>query len=987
MLEDNDYLLKYFFLYGIPERTKDILKFNYFDKNNNLSPIILSSYSAEGKTDLYEILQDQMNNNSYLKNNIFPKKATFLSEVKFPENIDDTPTVDIKENLFNQYIYEVSSFDQKKKHFCHCFQSYQSYIKKDKKIVVSILLNFAVLIFYENVTSEKELLNEKEEEKKSNFSFLRIEQYSNIYVPKALILVSDFPIFNLMIQILEKMYSYIKRKFTYFPMEQVIINCFEKMNEENNIKLNKEPFIPYCDLNIPFFFNLFNIKDIFLLAEFYLCSKSIIIACTNLEFLFPIYYILTTLFFPLNKVNVDTLYKLVVPDSDILSRTLFAPMAQTFELIYIEEKIDDNFLENICAKKGELLVYQILNDTKKEGGKDFIIHKTILKSEDKNGKININKININKYETIIEKICRADMELYKPLINKDIDIIKKEDDYKNHSFFTKNIDKQYEGLRNHLIGLFIKFFVIKLKPPEVEKLDGDKIQIKNIEFKELENDEEANDLLSNLYSTSQSDIIYKNTLIETGQFDNIMMKKIILLDYFIKISFIDKNRLYFEQKPLQDINKEEKIKELNLNKTVIKPKIKKPEKISKKNDIFNINELFDIIKLLTGDKNYIYYINRVYLYSLQNPNKTYFSINHGKSFIEDLKYYEELTKEKDIYTIKKDKKEKYIIFFGEKFELHFGQFVYKNLSKKEINYDFQKSEYEYLSKNKNYEKYYKATLDEAKIFYDLFFRQIIPYESKEELAACAIALYVLIYIINLLSELDSNNPYNEKIKQIIINYQDKLYQLLLKTKGFYGKFDFLLTLLYQVFSSKQIKSENQKKLCNLMMNCLSEEKNIPPILVILMNKHNIYMDFREIKKVIEKNTKIRKKNKINMTVMLSENQRSFYLNYEPIKEYLIYNIERIAHKHEYELFEEPNNDYICKEKCEETIGFKIQLKEGDNIMLKTVNNPGYIIIELLKKIIENKSFFIYSYGNLTHIYQIVMLDELYFKIGFFKAQQ
>ena len=185
------------------------------------------------------------------------------------------------------------------------------------------------------------------------------------------------PIFSLMIQILEKMYSYIKRKFTYFPMEQVIINCFEKMNEENNIKLNKEPFIPYCDLNIPFFFNLFNIKGVFLLAEFYLCSKSIIIACTNLEFLFPIYYILTTLFFPLNKVNVDTLYKLVVPDSDILSRTLFAPMAQTFELIYIEEKIDDNFLENICAKKGELLVYQILNDTKKEDNKDFIIHKTI----------------------------------------------------------------------------------------------------------------------------------------------------------------------------------------------------------------------------------------------------------------------------------------------------------------------------------------------------------------------------------------------------------------------------------------------------------------------------------------------------------------------------------------------------------------------------------------------------------------------------------
>ena len=78
---------------------------------------------------------------------------------------------------------------------------------------------------------------------------------------------------------------------------------------------------------------------------------------------------------------------------------------------------------------------------------------------------------------------------------------------------------------------------------------------------------------------------------------------------------------------------------------------------------------------------------------------------------------------------------------------------------------------------------------------------------------------------------------------------------------------------------------------------------------------------------------------------------------------------------------------FVKNKCEETLGFKIQLKERDNIMIKTVNNPGYIIIELLKKIIENKSFFIYSYGNLTHIYQIVMLDELYFKIGFFRENK
>ena len=53
-------------------------------------------------------------------------------------------------------------------------------------------------------------------------------------------------------------------------------------------------------------------------------------------------------------------------------------------------------------------------------------------------------------------------------------------------------------------------------------------------------------------------------------------------------------------------------------------------------------------------------------------------------------------------------------------------------------------------------------------------------------------------------------------------------------------------------------------------------------------------------------------------------------------------------------------------------------------LLKFVNNPKYIIIKLLKQIIKNKSLFIYSFGNLNDIYQICMLDELYFKIGFFR---
>ena len=255
MSEESDFLLKYFFLYGISEEIKQTLKLNYFNKNNNINPILLSSYSAEGKTDLFQFLEKELNNNEYLKDNIFPKKANFLPEINFRENKDEFPEINIKENPFNQYIHEVNSFDQRKEHFYHCFQSF---FKMDENTDSSILLNFSVLIFYENVTNESELFEEKEN---SWMAYLWKSKYNNIYVPKALILVSDLPIFNLMKQILEKLYNIIDKRYTNFPIEQTIINCFNEMNNENNKKklvLYKEPILPYCDLNISFFFNLFD---------------------------------------------------------------------------------------------------------------------------------------------------------------------------------------------------------------------------------------------------------------------------------------------------------------------------------------------------------------------------------------------------------------------------------------------------------------------------------------------------------------------------------------------------------------------------------------------------------------------------------------------------------------------------------------------------------------------------------------------------------
>ena len=122
MLDKNELLLKYFFLCGIPEDIKNKYKTNELKEMNNLSPILLSSYSAEGKTELFEICKNLLNEDIYLQNNVFPKKADFLSDVIFDSNILEPPTLKLKTNLFNQYICKVSSFKESPEPFYHCFQ-------------------------------------------------------------------------------------------------------------------------------------------------------------------------------------------------------------------------------------------------------------------------------------------------------------------------------------------------------------------------------------------------------------------------------------------------------------------------------------------------------------------------------------------------------------------------------------------------------------------------------------------------------------------------------------------------------------------------------------------------------------------------------------------------------------------------------------------------------------------------------------------------
>ena len=270
------------------------------------------------------------------------------------------------------------------------------------------------------------------------------------------------------------------------------------------------------------------------------------------------------------------------------------------------------------------------------------------------------------------------------------------------TFFDFSFDYSvYDSLRNHFIGLFIKFFVTCLNPLQFN-LNENKIEIDLITPIKIKNDEKANELLNTLYTTAQSDLIYKYEIIKKGEFDIKKIQKIILLDYFLKISSNDKNRAYFEpQKTSEKLNK-----------------IKIEEQIS------IIQNLFKYKDILNDNRNIFYYLNRIHLYYLQNKKSDY-EINEARYFIPHIEFYGELAKldkSRDIEDIRKVKALDYMIFFGENFELHFGQFVNKKnnylLDNKNDDEKIFLSNIDNIENKKMYEKYFKITLDEAEIFYD-----------------------------------------------------------------------------------------------------------------------------------------------------------------------------------------------------------------------------------------------------------------------------
>ena len=287
------------------------------------------------------------------------------------------------------------------------------------------------------------------------------------------------------------------------------------------------------------------------------------------------------------------------------------------------------------------------------------------------------------------------------------------------------------------------------------------------------------------------------------------------------------------------------------------------------------------------------------------------------------------------------------IFYNENFKLDF-----EKLNEEKDNLDFDNDQLffnlnDIISiNNKENIKYYYFILYEAEIFEKLFDK--INTDNRKEYAACYIGLFVSLYILNLLTKLSENdNIIEENINSLF----DKLFELFTKTTCFYGKYNFITTLIYLILTSNQsLKQEYIER----FIYSLKELKNVPSIIIFLLYN-----------------------NSIEFNLYNNDTQEEY-------KENKINYLKKIPHIHSYDI-NSLGNDFRCVDKdCENILQFEIQSNAQTQKSIEYAINPKYLIKEILDKIEEKNSLIIPEICNMYYIQHVSMLDEIYFKILFFR---
>ena len=915
MIKEEKSFLKYLFLIGLSdELKKDILENFNESFSLNYLPKVLSYYSSEGINSVYNSVKENLETNLDLLNNIFPMKADYLDYI-INDDYDEKKVRKLKD-IFTDYIIKINSDEKVPEHLYHCFQ-----YEIDKGTIHDLILNFGVLIFYEKINK-----NEKQQ--------IKNQINNNIYSAKALILISDKPIFSLMRQILEKIYiDFIKEKFTPFYLEPFIISIINTLTInlssikfQNGISINynflQDQIMPFCDLNIAYFFEIFDINDIYLIVEYYFMTKSIIICSPNIEILYPIYHILMTLFFPLNFHLRSYFYKLLYPELVVEGLCSILPC---FYFIYTDINnnngfINENIIKKIAKEKEEVLIYQIRKNINKEKNtQKFEIKKNIyLFNNEKFCEMNIETKN---GKTLIENIIGNNF-VYKSIINSEYKRIKKLNENKDSDFFDIQIDlKEYDLLRKNFLGMIIKFLVIKIKPLTFMLNDYDKMEICPLIIEKgnkgkNEIDEQYKDFLD----SPQTEIIYKNSTIKLDYLDIDYLKTQMLLDNFIKISKSDPNTLYFD------------VDNINGNN----------DKINKNNNLKNIEfeELFNYKKFLSTEIGEIKQVdqinssNRIIEFNELNQYITFDKVKIEKSFGNQIKY---------------------VLFFNENFILRFDKFnkILKEVNNLNNDKSFLLNPNDIISmNNKQNLMFYYLILNESQIFRKLFYT--INTKNKKELSACYIGLYISLYILNLLTLLskESDEDINNSIIDNINTLFEKLFTLFTKTKCFYGKYNFITTLIYLILSSYiPLKLEYKER----FIYSLQELKDVPSIIIFLLYNKGIEFNLSKI----------------------NNSNKSF-------KEKKIVYLKRKKHEHKFEL-EKISSNFVCVDNnCQEYMWFDLVNSDKEEKICENALNPICKIEDILEKIKEKNSLILNDIDNWDYIYQVVILDDIYFNIRFFR---
>lgn len=345
--------------------------------------------------------------------------------------------------------------------------------------------------------------------------------------------------------------------------------------------------------------------------------------------------------------------------------------------------------------------------------------------------------------------------------------------------------------------------------------------------------------------------------------------------------------------------------------------------------IRNLLDLF--ITLSQLDKNIVYFdisLKKKENLKTINIEKLYNDIlNSSFYYLNKYQRYFLRNKEEDILI--EEKEDKILIKYN-KIQLYFNAFTDSNLIQNNIHENIN------------------LIMMEFENFYNLYSRSIIPITSKKDIALGVIALTLIIIL-----KYNINNQYltdQEKLNEFEI-----VLNLFKETKGFYNKYNFLISILYEIIISNH---EICNKYKNEFIQSLNEYKIIPTT--------TIFLEYN---------------NKIDLT------NNDLYE-----KEKLIFNISDLKQvneeNHNFEFFKEIYSDYLCSDKdCNFPLYFSYVDDIGEE-KEEILKNPHIILLNICNKIRERGSFEIkninYFYNKwFEDLIQISFLAHLYFNLELF----